>query len=204
MLTKSKLAIKLSKLETFSRPKLMQEQYQTDSEIASEILWFAYMQGDIEGKAIADLGAGTGILGIGCCLLGAKKCYMVEKDASLIEPLRKNIDGSGAENAEVISKDIKEFSRKADVVVQNPPFGTKTRHADREFLEKAFSTAEVIYSIHKSSTAKFVEAIARDNGFVVTHKLNFSLPLKATHPFHKRRIHRISVDCFRIAKNRKP
>jgi len=72
MHTKSSLAIELSNLNVFSKAKVKLEQYPTDSEIAADVLWNAYMKDELKGKTIADLGCGTGILGIGALLLGAK------------------------------------------------------------------------------------------------------------------------------------
>ena len=87
MITKSKLAITLSKLKVFDSAKVKLEQYPTDSEVAADVLWNAFMQGDIGNKIIADLGAGTGVLGIGALILGAKKVYFVEKDKDVIKLL---------------------------------------------------------------------------------------------------------------------
>ncbi|MFH1181933.1 MAG: METTL5 family protein [Candidatus Woesearchaeota archaeon] len=199
MVSKSGLAIQLSKLKGFIKPKLMAEQYATDSETASDILWLAYMLGDIEGKTIADFGCGTGIFGIGCCLLGAKKVYFVDNDPDALAVLRENISAAGIKNAVVVQKDIREFSEKADVVIQNPPFGTKKEHEDRAFLQKAFATANVVYTLHKSSTSRFVEAIAKDNDFSVKNKLLFRMPIKATQQFHRKNIERIEVYFYRLA-----
>ena len=44
MVSKSSLAIMLSKLDQVPAPKVKSEQYQTDSENAAEILWFAKMK----------------------------------------------------------------------------------------------------------------------------------------------------------------
>ena len=87
MVSKSSLAIELSKLKVFNQANVSLEQYPTDSEIAATILWQAKMNNDIEDKIIADLGAGTGILGIGALLLGADYVYFVEKDEKAIEIL---------------------------------------------------------------------------------------------------------------------
>ncbi len=201
MLTKSQLAIKLSKLETFSSPKLLSEQYSTDSEIAADVLWLAYMKGDVENKTIADLGCGTGILGIGCLLLGAGKVYFVDNDSEALTTASANINSLGLHNFEMIKSGVGETVIKADVVVQNPPFGTKQRHADRQFLVKAFETARVIYSIHKAASAAFVDKLSRDNGFRITNILRYDMPLKRSHSFHRKRIHRIGVACFRLERS---
>ena len=203
--TKKGLARLLSLLKGFEAPKVRAEQYITDSETAAEALWQAHMQGDIDGKTIADLGSGTGILGLGALLLGAKKVFLVEKDEAAMKACMQNFELIHGENpfrgeADFILSDIKEFSQKVDVVVENPPFGTKEKHADREFLEKAFEIAPAVYSFHKTSTEKFVNAFSDDKGFKVTHKIDFSFPLKKTQEYHKRRIHRISVSVFRICK----
>ena len=83
--SKSGLAVVLSRLSVFQRPKVRVEQYPTDSEIAAEVLWSAFMKGDIDKMCIADLGCGTGILGIGALLLGAKKVYFLDIDQNALE-----------------------------------------------------------------------------------------------------------------------
>ena len=203
-LTKSKLAILLSKLAVFENPKLMIEQYATDSEAAAEALWFAYMSGDIEGKAVADFGCGPGIFGVAALLLGADKAYFVDKDKEAIDVCNKNIaaatDDNTASKAIVMTADISGFNEEVDTVVQNPPFGTKAKHADRFFLLKAFKVAGVVYSMHKIETADFVKKIAADNGFLVTNILPLQLQLKATYGFHRSRMRRVAVGLFRIQK----
>ncbi|MBI4451513.1 DNA methylase, partial [Candidatus Woesearchaeota archaeon] len=55
-------------------------------------------------------------------------------------------------------------------------------------------------SFHKESTARFVEAIAADHGYRITHHWRFSMPLKASYKFHTRRIRRIDVGVWRFEK----
>ena len=200
--TKSQLAIILSKLAVFENPKLMAEQYATDSEAAAEALWFAYMSGDIEGKAVADFGCGPGIFGVAALLLGAEKVYFVDNDKEAIEICRKNIAAAVGEedNAVILADDVAKFKERVDTVVQNPPFGTKAKHADRQFLLQAFKAANVVYSMHKIETADFVMKIAADNGFVVTNILPLQLQLKNTYEFHRSKMKRVDVGLFRIVK----
>src|SRR4030042_515083 len=151
---KRELAILLSKLKTFEKPKVKLEQYQTEAEIAADALWAAYMNRDIEGKTITDLGCGTGTFGLGALLLGAKKVYMVEVDEETLDLARQNkktlekITGQKL-NAELIRQDIRNLKKKSDVVIQNPPFGVQKSHTDKLFLLKAMETAPKIYSFHK-------------------------------------------------------
>lgn len=46
--SKAQLAVYLSKLKVFDAPKIKEEQYATDSEVAAGMLWNAYMNRDIE------------------------------------------------------------------------------------------------------------------------------------------------------------
>ncbi len=200
MLTKSGLAIKLSRLKLFSSPKLFSEQYPTDSEVAADVLWTAFMNGDLEGKSVADFGCGTGILGIGCLLLGAKKVHFIDNDREALAVAAENLNVLQLKSRELIEIDINKADIKCDVVVQNPPFGTKQKHADKAFLMKAFETAPVIYSIHKATSMTFVDKLSRDNGFGVTNILRYRMPLKSSFSFHKRMLHRIDVACFRIER----
>lgn len=205
MWTKSKLAIELSKLKGFEAPLERLEQYTTPSEIAAELLWEASMLGDIDAKKVADLGAGTGILGIGALLLGAKSCLFVEKSEDSLKVLRNNLSKIGEEfdigKAEVACCDISKAKGSFDVVIMNPPFGIKQAHADRAFLEKAFELAPVVYSFHKAETMQFLDAIARDHGFEISRKWEFAFPIKAQFTHHTRKLHRIDVVAVRFEKN---
>ena len=199
MQSKSGLAVKLSRLKGFDEPNIASEQYSTDSEVAAELLWMAFMNGDVKDRVITDFGCGAGILGIGCLLLDARKVYFVDSDRAALEIAESNLNALGLKKYELIKSPVSDVSLKSDVVIQNPPFGTKRKHADREFLLKAFQTAIVVYSIHKASTEKFIRKLAESNKFQTTNALRRGLPLKRTHGFHRKRIHRIDVALFRFA-----
>ncbi|MBI5072796.1 methyltransferase [Candidatus Woesearchaeota archaeon] len=200
MLTKKQLAIQLSKLASFEKPKIKLEQYTTDSEIAATILWDALMKGDIVGKTVADFGAGTGILGIGALLLGAKHVFFVEKDTDAVRILQTNILPLRAENYEIRQMDVKDFQERVDTVLQNPPFGTRQEHADKIFLEKAFSLSNVVYSFHKTATDVFVRAIAADHAFTIPEYYSFSFPLRQTYAHQIKKRELIEVTCYRLVK----
>ncbi len=206
ILSKSSLAIVLSGLEGFKEQKVRIEQYITDSEVAASILWDAYLRKDVEGKVIADLGSGTGILGLGALLLGAKRVYFVEIDKDAIEIAKMNYntlksEGSIEGKVVFIHKDILDFNEKADVVIENPPFGVKRRHADRSFLEKAIKIAPIVYSLHKSESFGFIEGFCREKKVNFASISTFDFPLKASLSHHTRRIYRFKVSCFRLDQN---
>jgi len=204
--SKSELAVVLSKLKGFKSPQVRLEQYPMDSEIGASVLWNAYLLGDIEGKVIVDLGCGTGILGIATLLLGATNVLFVDSDERAILLAKTNHSKVKSEYNEVgiakfICQDIKHLNIKADVVIQNPPFGTKVRHSDILFLKKAIETAQIVYSFHKSETKLFLEQFTARNNARITHVWDFKFPLKTVFEFHRRKIHRINVSCFRLAKS---
>src|SRR3989344_4728355 len=89
-MNKKQLAIQLSKLDTLKNLKVNLEQYQTESELAAELVWKAFMDGNIKNKTVADFGCGNGILGIAALILQAKKVYFVDKDKEAIQTCKKN------------------------------------------------------------------------------------------------------------------
>ncbi|MBI2654062.1 methyltransferase [Candidatus Woesearchaeota archaeon] len=203
--SKSRLAIVLSRLEGFSEPKVRQEQYVMDSEVGASVLWNAYLLGDVEGKVIADLGCGTGVLGIGALMLGAKHVLFLDIDKNALKTAKNNLfkvksEGYKLGKAEFICKDIGKVKIKADIVIQNPPFGTKIRHNDAFFMEKALETASIVYSFHKSESKAFLERFSARKNAKITHIWDYKFPLKASFSFHRRQIHRIDVGCFRLSK----
>ena len=203
--SKKRLEMVLSRLKGFSNPKVMDEQYNTDASSAAMVIWHSHMKKEIFGKTVADLGCGTGILGIGMLLMGAKKAYFIDKDHEALETCENNLnlmksEGFSLGDYEIVHAIIDTFAKKTDMVIQNPPFGTKVRHADKEFLVKAFEISDLIYSFHKSETSGFVGALCDDYGYKIAEKIEFAMPLKAQFSFHRRKIQRIDVSCFCIVK----
>ncbi|MCF7859905.1 MAG: METTL5 family protein [Candidatus Cloacimonetes bacterium] len=205
MISRAKLAIMLSKLGVFDNPKNKLEQYPTDSETASILLYNAFTDGAISGKVVVDFGCGSGILGIGALLLGAKKCVFVDVDPDVEDLLRKNavsiINPSfKTEDIEFEAKEITKFEGSSDTVIMNPPFGTRMKHADKAFLLKAFETADSVYSIHKSTSEGFLKAICADNEMDMGILDYRSYPLKASYGFHKSPIKRIDTILIRCTR----
>lgn len=200
------LEVYLSKLRNFASPSFQLEQYATPSPLAAEWIWSMALKGEVAGKIILDAACGPGILGIGLLLLGAKKVFFVDKDPAIISVGQDNYGRVRQEyevgEAAFISSDISLFDEHVDLVVQNPPFGTKIKHADKKFLEKAFTIAPIVYSLHKWSTQKFVEAISADHGFTVTDRWRYEFPIKAAFAFHEKPKVLIEVGLWRMEKKR--
>ncbi len=202
--SKKDLELVLSKLRSFENPSFQLEQYATPSSIAAEWIWNMAMLGDVAGRIIIDAACGPGILGFGLLLLGAKKVIFLDKDPRIINTCQENYRQLQAEyeigEAEFIVQEIQLLDVPADVIVQNPPFGTKVEHIDKVFLEKAFASAPLVYSMHKYSTKKFIEAISADFKFTITHFWRYDFPIKATFAFHEKPVKSIDVGLWRMEK----
>jgi len=205
------LARILSRLEIFQNPLIELEQYSTESDVASELLWTVNMHGLIKDKTILDLCAGTGILGIGALLLGAKKVIFLEQNSSAIVSLRKNIDllSESYELPEylIVQEDISFFNPKnigidgVDLVIMNPLFSTKIKRRDFVFLEKAFLFSDVVISIHKTSTKNHILNFFRSNHFTLIDVFDFKYHLKKTFENHSKSVVFIEVSGFFGRKN---
>lgn len=195
------LAILLSKLKVFNNPDPNLEQYPTDSEIANQVLNNVNLIDHIKGKTIADFGAGTGILGIGCTFFNPSIVYLIEKDVNAITDMIENLRFlEKVDHLELLPMDVIDFNKKVNIVIQNPPFGTKQKRIDIQFLDKAFSIANVVYSFHKTITKDYIQEFANRQGFDTTHTWDYQFPLKQTMKQHKKTIQRIQVTVFRFEK----
>ncbi|MBD3259175.1 methyltransferase [Candidatus Woesearchaeota archaeon] len=200
---KTRLKIRLSELKGFENPKPELEQYVTPGDVAADVLWNAFMQKDIEGKIILDPCCGTGVLGIGALLLGAKFVYFNDYDVDAIKVLKENLSlfPELKGNYSIMKEEIPgPKMEKIDTIIQNPPFGTKIKHADKMFLEFGFDLAPVIYSLHKVESREFIDKISKDNGYQVTHMWLYDFELPMTMKFHSKKLERIRVACFRLSK----
>ena len=207
---KKDVEIILSGMKTFLKQKLDLEQYQTESHIAADLLWIAFMRGDIKGKTIGDLGCGNGIFGIGALMLGAKKVYFLDVDEEAIKVARENLKLLEAKlgkkfKSSFSSKNINSFSNNVDLIIQNPPFGVKKSHADKPFLLRAMKHAKKVYTFHKMETKKFVESFVKDQGHNVSFLKKYEFPLRKGknsrgYAFWKKNVHFVDVGVWIIEK----
>ena len=66
----------LQDVEGFEQPKIKLEQYETPAHIASRMVHTIEASfGDLQGKAVADLGCGCGMLTVGAALMGSGITY---------------------------------------------------------------------------------------------------------------------------------
>jgi putative methylase len=182
---KKDLEIALQRVEPFQDPSPDLEQYSTPADIAADMLFTAYSQGDIEGLTVLDLGCGTGILAIGAALLGAAHVIGVDQDEGALRQAAENADRLGA-NVELVRSEVQQVDSKVDTVIMNPPFGAQRRHADRPFLEKAVRTAEVVYSLHNANTQDFLLRLVSSLGAEGMIQKRYKFEIPHTFAFHKK------------------
>ena len=196
-LSKKKLEMVLQKCESFKDPKAHLEQYIVPANIAAEVLYLAYMKGDIEDKVVYDLGCGTGRLAIGSALLDAKEVWGFDKDEDALKIARVNSSDIGVD-VKWNEMDITKVKGRCDTVVQNPPFGVQTDKADRIFLQKALEVGEVIYSMHKTETREFIKRYVQKLKGEIAEIMTVDFILPYSYEFHRKRLVRTKVDVYRI------
>lgn len=170
---KKRLETELCKVNSFTKPNICFEQYMTPPDLATEI--FLRIEQDICGCTIADLGCGTGMLAIGCALIGADFVLGLEIDTEAAQVAKENISNFDLNSKiDVITCDVKSTAMKAlskrfDTVIMNPPFGTKRgvkdikiRHHRHKAKQKG--TAKVVTNTtdeHQATDIDFLQVACK-------------------------------------------
>ncbi|KAI5192409.1 rRNA N6-adenosine-methyltransferase METTL5 [Nematocida minor] len=191
----------LDGIQGFEKPKIKHEQYMTPSELACSVAHvMAVENDDVRDKKVLDLGCGTGMLSAAVLLYGAREVTGVDIDRDVEEIYRRNLDKDFTEkytfaNLDIVNDGLGSVER-CDTAVINPPFGTKNNSGiDALFLEKALEKADVVYSMHKSSTREYFKT-KYEGRIKVLSKMYFEL--KKTYKFQKKDVVHIEVDLIRV------
>jgi putative methylase len=211
----------LSQVEANPSPKASLEQYTIPTDVEATMLYIAaYVNDDIIGKSVLDLGCGTGRLALGAAFLGAKETIGVDLDKDAVKVALQNSEKTGLRGkTQWVASDINAVNGRFDTALENPPFGVQRRGADIAFLEKALAMGRMVYSLHKSiisdktvvgdskragagfvcsSPSAFLERfIEQRNGHI---KAVYSLMMTVPHMFgfHEKKRHEFPVDLFVI------
>ena len=188
------LAMELSKLPPHPQHDVKLEQYATEGDFAARWIAEIIQLGDLDDSTrVVDLGAGNGILGIGCHLAGAASTLLVEIDSDCQH------DFSGVE---WLIGDVNDWSgENVDLIIMNPPWGVQTPKADRSFLEVAFnSQAKVIYVLH-SSRSTHLEPLAESRGWVGEIVLKGAFRIPATYAHHQSQNDVTEVSVWRFVRD---
>ncbi|XP_069009890.1 rRNA N6-adenosine-methyltransferase METTL5 [Embiotoca jacksoni] len=198
----------LQQVDTFEEPKILLEQYPTSPHIAACMLdTIQNTFGDIEGRLVADLGCGCGVLSIGAAVLDAGLCVGFDIDDDALDIFKRNAEEFEICNIDVVQCDLccleaEDYVNKFDTVIMNPPFGTKHNQGmDMKFLRAALTMAKTaVYSLHKTSTRVHIQKKAKDWGvkMEVIAELRYDLP--ASYKFHKKKSVDIQVDFLRFSE----
>lgn len=198
----------LGGLQQFPNPKMELEQYPTGPHIASRMLYTAENSfGDVSGKVVADFGCGCGTLGLAAALLDAEHVIGLDIDSQSLEIASLNAEDLELD-IDLVQCDIRNLGwrgQTVNTVVMNPPFGTRKKGADMDFLFVALKIAsQAVYSLHKTTTRDHVKRIAsRDfsaSSAEVLCELRFDVP--QLYKFHKKREVDIAVDLWRFVPQR--
>ena len=196
-----KLEMALQRLSGYARPSSSLEQYQTPAPLAARLLYTAFMNHDIEGKQVCDLGSGTGVLAIGAALLGAAKVTGVEIDDAAIKTATANAALLGADVdftvADIRDTTIADRLGIFNTVIMNPPFGAQNAHADRPFIDCALRIAPVTYGIFNAGSMQFVDAFIRGRA-TITGQIAGTFPIRRTFFFHTKEVQDIEVEILRL------
>ena len=195
----------LESLETFSSPKDYLEQYQTPPSIAGEMIHYISNNYSIKNYSIADLGCGTGILGISAALCGCKNVFLFDIDEEALDIAKNNVEKLELENnIQIIQADVNQLrlcnklNKYFDLVITNPPFGIRSENgADVEFLKTgSYLCNNTIFSLHKFSTVNFLKKFYNKNGVndIKSFKIEYNLP--KTYKFQKKKEKNIDVVCL--------
>jgi putative methylase len=193
---KRKLEMMLEQVKGFDKPDVRREQYATPATVAAELLYFAYMNGDLAGSVV-DLGCGTGKLAIGAALLETKKIIGIDSDISALKIAKENAKQFNAQ-VEWVCCDIRDVCGHFDTVIMNPPFGAQEKGNDRPFLDKALETGTSIYSIHNAGSAGFIKSYIKGRG-TIENIIPMKFPIRHTFKFHTKEIALIDVELYRIS-----
>lgn len=205
---KKQLEIILSQLKEPLLPKPSLEQYTITGNLAAEIINLACLHGDIKDKVVFDFGTGSGRLAIGAAIFGAKLVVGIDIDKNVIRAAKENLK----RHESYVSKklpvhfvicDIRNWFAKADTIIQNPPFGIQTRHADRIFLEAALRCGKRIYTLHKNGykkTREFIKKFVEGKGGKIEQILKYKFSIPYMFKFHEKPKISYDVDLYIIKK----
>lgn len=210
-MSKRALEGKLAVVAGFTDPTAALEQYPTPPDLAAHIVHLADLRGDLAGRTVVDLGAGTGMFALGAALRGAARVVGVELDRDALAVARANERRVGARTpihwihadatrAPLCFGDAATAATDPVTVLMNPPFGAQSgnEHADRRFLESVASFADVSYSLHNAGSEEFVESFVADAGGEVTDafRATFALDRQFDHQREERRD--LDAEAYRI------
>lgn len=186
----------------YSRPKLKLEQYVTDASLVAEVVWLAYLKGDVAGKRVIDPVCGTGRFSAAAALLGSIQVICSDIDEDAVKDAYRYLDELGLLN--VVDLVVMDFTKPAiarslDTIFQNPPFGIwSSRGMDIKLLITSLNLSKVTYSIHKEGTEDYVTKVVKSLGRSIEVARGFKLSIPYTYKHHRKPRKIIGVYVIRV------
>lgn len=188
---KSHLTRKLSEVEDFDNPRVELEQYKTPPELAADIVYSCYMQGN---EKIADLGTGTGILAIGASMTGME-VTAVDVDSKALKQAKKNSEKLEA-NINLVQSDIDNFNEEGfDAVLMNPPFNVQSEEGPK-FWEKALQIGDSVYGVAGKGFRPRLKRLCNQYNHEIVACEAYTIGLPASYEFHTESSRETPVDVY--------
>ena len=186
----------------YSRPKLKLEQYVTDATLVAEVVWLAYLKGDVAGKRVIDPVCGTGRFSAAAALLGSIQVICSDIDEDAVKDAYRYLGELGLLNAvDLVVMDFTKpaIARSLDTIFQNPPFGIwSSRGMDIKLLITSLNLSKVTYSIHKEGTEDYVTKVVKSLGRSIEVARGFKLSIPYTYKHHRKPRKIIGVYVIRV------
>ncbi|OMJ68915.1 hypothetical protein SteCoe_33497 [Stentor coeruleus] len=180
-------------------PTIELEQYSTPPRLAATLL--LEIQDFITERIAFDLGCGCGVLSAGISVLEASMVYCLDIDQKCLDITSGNLNSVDIK-AEFIRGNVEDFKGKdwADVVVTNPPFGTRKTGIDWVFVEKGLVLAPDVFSFHKTSTRKFFQKKVKEGGIGGEIMMTVPFELPKMYKIHKKKAVNVDVDIWHFSR----
>lgn len=203
--SKKWLEIVVSRVPGFKTPKEELEQYVTPADIVADLVWSAFMAGEIEGRVVHDLGCGTGRIALASSILSPKYVVCSDVDEDALNIASEVLMEGSPTPYDLVLTDLRSappFRSSDCVVIMNPPFGVKSRGADIDFLKTALTTCNTVYSIHKLSEGfhEVIREVARSLNSRCEVLKAIKFPLRASLSKHRKKV--VLVDSVIIKATR--
>lgn len=202
--SKRELEILIQRIGGYTKPKLKLEQYVTDAGLVAEVVWVAYMRGDVEDKAVADVACGTGRFAAAASIMGARHVLCIDLDPEALADAKRYLRELGADHAvDYVAMDasMPGISREIDTVFQNPPFGIWSgKGSDVKILLSSIRISKVTYSIHKAGTEQYIGSLVKSLGYEYEVQGGFTITIPHTYRHHRKPRRIVEVFVIRISK----
>ncbi len=179
---KKQLEISIQKLKGKHSFFNLLEQYDTDPAVVAEVVTAAFLEGNVSGKSVLDLGTGNGAFAYAAGMLGASIVHAVDIDPEAIAMARENCQGL---NVEFENCDVNDVKGNFDTCFMNPPWGSVRKDSDIPFLDVALRTSKIVYSILNAKGAEFIRNYLSERGQIL-REAQITLTIKHRYPHHKR------------------